>query len=138
MGFRRRIQEAPKIDLTPMVDVVFLLVIFFMLSTTFVEQPGLKINLPVSDSTYLNSQKQELRVYLAENGDIYLQRKEVTLTELDHQHNSYDVATAKKLTFILMADESTRHGMVVNLMDAAKKAGIGHLVIATDDKVKSR
>ncbi len=136
MGFRRRIQEAPKIDLTPMVDVVFLLVIFFMLSTTFIEQPGLKIDLPVAESAYFKTEEKELRGYLAENGDIYLQRKKVTVAELARQLNRYTPATAKNMTFILMADESIRHGVVVHLMDVAKKAGIGHLVIATADKAK--
>lgn len=134
MGFRRHIQESPKIDLTPMVDVVFLLVIFFMISTTFVEQPGLKIDLPAADSRYLKQDKSEIRVYLADNGDIYLQRKKVTWGEFQQKLANYDAEITKKMTFIIMADENSRHGEVIRLMDAAKSVGIGRLVIATDDK----
>ncbi len=134
MGFRRRIHESPKIDLTPMVDVVFLLVIFFMISTTFIEQPGVKIDLPDAGSQYLKQSEKEVRVYLAANGDIYLQREKVTLAQLQQQLSNYPSTIAESMTFILMADTTVQHGDVVQLMDAAKQAGFGQLAIATDDK----
>ena len=134
MGFRRRIQESPKVDLTPMIDVVFLLLIFFMISTTFIERPGLSIDLPHSNSEQLKLNKKEVQVYLAENGNIYLQREKVTLDELLLHLESFPSVVTKKMTFLLMADKSARHGKVVQLMDAAKMAGFGNLAIATDKK----
>ena len=134
MGFRRRIQESPKVDLTPMIDVVFLLLIFFMISTTFIERPGLSIELPSSNSEQIKLSKKEVQVYLAENGDIYLQREKIALDELLQHLKSFDFAATKKMTFLLMADKSARHGRVVQLMDAAKMAGFGSLAIATDKK----
>jgi biopolymer transport protein ExbD/biopolymer transport protein TolR len=138
MGFRRRFQESPKIDLTPMVDIVFLLVIFFMISTTFVEQPGVKIDLPEAGSQYLKQSEREVRVYLAGNGDIYLQQEKVTLDQLQQQLSGYSSVVAESMTFILMADTTIQHGAVVQLMDVAKRAGFGHLAIATDEKKKDR
>ncbi len=134
MGFRRRIQESPKVDLTPMIDVVFLLLIFFMISTTFIEQPGLNIDLPVSGSKQLKHDLKEIQVYLTADGTIYLQREKVTLAELQQNLDSYNPARAEKMTFLLMADKSVRHGAVIQLMDMAKSAGFGHLSIATDSK----
>ena len=134
MGFRRRIQEVPKVDLTPMIDVVFLLLIFFMISTTFIERPGLTINLPASSSEQIKLNQKEVQVYLAENGDIYLKREKVTLDNLLQHLQSFDALTAKKMTFLLMADKAAQHGNVVQLMDAAKVAGFGSLAIATDKK----
>lgn len=134
MGFRRHIQESPKVDLTPMIDVVFLLLIFFMISTTFIERPGLNIDLPSSSSEQIKMNKKEVQVYLAENGDIYLQREKVSLAELLQHLASFDLETTKRMTFLLMADKSARHGKVVQLMDAAKMAGFGSLAIATDKK----
>ena len=134
MGFRRRIQESPKVDLTPMIDVVFLLLIFFMISTTFIERPGLSIDLPTSSAEQIKQSKKEVQVYLAENGDIYLQREKVTLDDLLQHLESFGSASTKKMTFLLMADKSARHGKVVQLMDAAKMAGFGSLAIATDKK----
>ena len=60
MGFKRRISAEPRVDLTPMIDVVFLLLIFFMISTTFIERPGLKIDLPQSSAEQLQQQEQEV------------------------------------------------------------------------------
>ena len=138
MGFRRRIQESPKVDLTPMIDVVFLLLIFFMISTTFIERPGLSIDLPRSNSEQIKLNKKEVQVYLAENGDIYLQRQQVTLEELLQHLESFGVVATKKMTFLLMADKAARHGKVVQLMDVAKMAGFGSLAIATDKKVENK
>jgi biopolymer transport protein ExbD len=135
MGFRRRIQESPKVDLTPMIDVVFLLLIFFMISTTFIERPGLNINLPTSNAEQITQTNNEVQVYLAENGDIYLERERTSLADLLHYLQSFDPVKTKKMTFLLMADKAARHGKVVQLMDAAKTAGFGSLAIATDKKV---
>lgn len=134
MGFRRRQQEAPRVDLTPMIDVVFLLLIFFMISTTFIERPGLSIDLPASSAEQIQQGKKEVQVYLAANGDIYLQREQVTADQLLGFLESFGSLKAKQMTFLLMADKAARHGRVVQLMDAAKLAGFGQLAIATDKK----
>jgi len=135
MGFRRRIPDSPKVDLTPMIDVVFLLLIFFMISTTFIERSGLSIDLPISGVEQIKPGAKEIQVYLTAGGDIYLQREKVTLDNLQQQLNNFGPITAKKMTFLLMADRSVRHGRVIQLMDAAKTAGFGKLAIATDKKV---
>lgn len=137
MGFRRRIPEPPKVDLTPMIDVVFLLLIFFMISTTFIEHPGLSIDLPTSGAEQIKQNSKEIQVYLTAKGDIYLQREQVTLDNLQRQLKNFGPMAAKKMTFLLMADKGARHGRVIQLMDAAKTAGFGKLAIATDKKVKN-
>lgn len=137
MGFRRRIPDPPKVDLTPMIDVVFLLLIFFMISTTFIEHPGLNIDLPMSGAERIKLNTKEIQVYLTAKGDIYLQRERVTLDELQRQLKDFGPMAAKKMTFLLMADKSVRHGRVIQLMDAAKSAGFGKLAIATNKKVKN-
>lgn len=134
MGFRRRTIEPPRVELTPMVDVVFLLLIFFMISTTFVVRPGLKIDLPDSSATALLQDEQEVRIYLGKAGEIFFQQQPVTLDELTRQLNSYG-AGAAKMTFLLMADQDALHGKVIQLMDAAKNAGFASLAIATDKQV---
>ena len=133
MGFRRRDIEPPRVDLTPMIDVVFLLLIFFMISTTFIEKPGLKVDLPDSSALEVLSEAKEIQVYLGKSGDIYLQQQPVSLEGLAEQLHSYEAAAAK-MTFLLMADKDALHGKVIQLMDAAKKAGFGKLAIATDKK----
>lgn len=136
MGFKRKIKESPNVDLTPMIDVVFLLLIFFMISTTFIERPGLNINLPASSSEQTRQNQKEVQVYLAENGDIYLHRDKVTLDDLKLHLKSLSPVKTQKMAFLLMADKAARHGKVVQLMDAAKMAGFKNLAIATDKKVE--
>jgi len=134
MGFKRPTAEAPRVDLTPMIDVVFLLLIFFMISTTFIERPGLKINLPESSAQQLTLEDKEVQLYLTAEGDIYLERQPVTFEELEKELSRFG-PVASKMTFLLMADKEALHGKVIRLMDLAKTMGFDKLAIATDKPV---
>jgi biopolymer transport protein ExbD/biopolymer transport protein TolR len=131
MGFKRRSFDSPRVDLTPMIDVVFLLLIFFMISTTFIEKPGMTIDLPEASMQQLNNEDKEVQVYLTADGQIFLKQEPVTLAQLTEHLASYGVA-GKQMTFMLMADKDALHGQVIALMDLAKVAGFGKLAIATD------
>lgn len=133
MGFRRRHPEPPRVDLTPMVDVVFLLLIFFMISTTFVETPGLSINLPKSAAHQIKQKNKEVRVYLRADGTIFLEQEQIAMDALTAELQSYSEQAADT-TFLLMADKDTLHGRVVQLMDVARSAGFTRLAIATEKK----
>jgi len=133
MGFRRRHSEPPRVDLTPMVDVVFLLLIFFMISTTFIETPGLTITLPKSSAQQLKKEQHEVRVYLRADGSLFLEQQEIKLNELIKNLEAYGDKAAET-TFLLMADKDVKHGEVVQLMDSAKVAGFVKLAIATEKK----
>jgi biopolymer transport protein ExbD len=133
MGFSRRKREEPRVELTSMIDVVFLLLIFFMISTTFVETPGLNIQLPQASSTPVEPEAKELKIYLSQAGDIYLKDRKVSLAELRQRLSELGKNTGA-MTFLLLADRETRHGRVVEVMDAAKESGFGKLAIATEEK----
>jgi biopolymer transport protein ExbD len=135
MGFINKQQEEPRLDMTPMVDVVFLLLIFFMISTTFVESPGISIKLPESSSQTIDREPKELKVYLSKEGDIYHGEKKISIDDFrgllaEHQ------ADAKQTTVLLLADQESRHGKVVILMDLARDAGFTKLAIATEQRKK--
>jgi biopolymer transport protein ExbD/biopolymer transport protein TolR len=135
MGFRRKVSESPRIDLTPMIDVVFLLLIFFMISTTFIERPGVTIDLPEGGTQQVASEKKEVEVYLTEEGDLYLQREAITLSALNSHLLSLGTETTKEMTFLLMADKSARHGWVIEVMEIARRNGFVRLAIATDKTI---
>lgn len=135
MGFLRKQRDEPRVDLTPMVDVVFLLLIFFMISTTFVESPGISIKLPEASSQTIEREPKEIKVYLSQDGDIYHGEKKISVDDFkgllaDHQ------ADAKQTTVLLLADQESRHGKVVVLMDLARDAGFTKLAIATEHRKK--
>lgn len=133
MGFRRKRREDIRPELTPMVDVVFLLLIFFMISTTFVEQPGISVDLPESTSQQVEREPEEIKVYLDEEGQIYLKEEPVSLGQLQNRLAEMG-DEASTTTFFLMADSEARHGLVVRIMDAAKEAGFLKLAVATEKK----
>ena len=135
MSFLRKPSEEPRIDLTPMVDVVFLLLIFFMISTTFVESPGISIKLPESSSQTIDREPKEIKIYLSREGEIYYRDKQITLDDykmLLAEHQS----AAANTTVLLLADQESRHGKVVTLMDYARDAGFVKLAIATEQRKK--
>lgn len=131
MGFRRKKRAETLVELTPMVDVVFLLLIFFMISTTFIETPGLTVKLPQASATLPQRQPQEVKVYLSAQGDISLGNERLSFEALRERLAGYG-AEAAQLTLLLLADRDTRHGRVVQVMDAAREAGFGKLAIATE------
>ena len=131
MMFRRKVQEEPKVDMTPMVDVVFLLLIFFMISTTFVQTPGINVNLPESSSQVVEKEPREIKVYIEKDGAIHLEDQAVSLNDLEARLAKLHGA-GKDATFVLMADREVRHGLVVQVMDLAQQAGFKKLAIATE------
>jgi len=133
MSFLRKSDEEPRIDLTPMVDVVFLLLIFFMISTTFVESPGISIKLPEASSQSIEREPKEFKIYLSREGDIYYLDRKISIADYkkllaEHQSN------ADNTTILLLADQESRHGKVVTLMDLARDAGFVKLAIATEQR----
>jgi len=135
MAFLRKKREDPRVDLTPMVDVVFLLLIFFMISTTFIETPGLTVDLPESSMKTQVKEPEELKVYLSKDGAIAIGDTKVTMAQFRAKLLSFG-PQAKETTFVLMADKEAFHGRVVELMDEARKAGFAKLAIATESSQK--
>jgi biopolymer transport protein ExbD len=134
MNFKRKGSEEesePALNLTSLIDVMFLLVIFFAVSTTFRVHPGLSVNLPRAQSERIAEDKKTVKAVLTSTGEIYLDNEKVarddlfeTLRRLQRQ--------SKVSLFVLEADKDARHGQAVELMDAARRAGIPRLAIATD------
>ena len=136
MNFRRREgREEARIDLTPLVDTVFLLLIFFMLSTTFVVSPGIKVDLPKASKERVFREKRELRITITKDNRIYLDGRRVKMEELERALKERGKKAPRTLV-IIRADAKAFHGNVVQVMDMAKSAGLNRLAIATRPKRK--
>ena len=119
----------PEINIVSLIDVVLLMLIFFMLTTSFVARPGLKVKLPKATTEVVKSKKR-LEVVITKEGRFYLNNTLMSLTEL----RSAMETKAKELkdpVLIIHADEMARHGMVVKVMDMAKRTGLENMAIAT-------
>jgi biopolymer transport protein ExbD/biopolymer transport protein TolR len=104
-----------------------------MISTTFVETPGLTIKLPESTTQTIAREPKELKIYLDKTGQIFHQDRPVTLEQFKVLLRQPGTA-AGQTTFLLLADREARHGRVVMLMDLAQEAGFGKLAIATEQR----
>lgn len=116
-----------------MIDVVFLLLIFFMLSTTFIVKPGITISLPKSSAEEVKKQKEEIEISISREGDFYLGKNKVELEVLKEAFITAAETSIESIV-IINADEKASHGSVVAVMDIAKESGITKLAVATSAK----
>jgi len=121
------------ISITSLIDVVLLLLIFFMLTTSFVEQPGMKLDLPETESTTGES-TDELTVTISSDGIIYLGKELIELENLEAELIKYKEENNTS-SLVIKADKTTLHGTVGQVMDIAKISGLEKLIIASE-KVK--
>jgi len=118
------------IDITSLVDIVFQLVIFFVLTTTFVSNPGIEVDLPRAKSHEIQHKTEEVVVALTADGKIILHGKSINLEQLADIFDA-TAAQSKATMVILQADQDVAHGRVVEVMDLAKAKGLEKLAIAT-------
>lgn len=127
---RKRLDTNSGIDLTPMVDVAFQLIIFFMVSTTFITlQSGLPVDLPQATTSAVTSSDIP-SVTINKDNQIFIGSTPVTLENLEAQLK----ATLQQTGFnvvILRADKGVLHGLSVQVMDILRKSGAQRIAIAT-------
>ncbi|MDX1388992.1 MAG: biopolymer transporter ExbD [Acidobacteriota bacterium] len=136
MQFRRRTSPRVGIDIAPLVDVVFLLVIFFAASTTFLETSGLELELPESSATAAR-ETEEITVYLDAEGKVALEDEVLDRDELAKRLRQ-ELEQREKKIVVLRADTLTEHGRVVEIMDLIRLAGAEGMTVATTAKPAER
>jgi len=122
-----------ELNLTPLIDVVFLLLIFFMVSTTFEKQSKLKLQLPDSSAVAEVQDQKSITIGIDAKGHYYINDRQVVNTSLDTLKIALEKITGgkKDMLVILKADAKTPHQSVVTAMDAAGQLGLVKLSIAT-------
>jgi biopolymer transport protein ExbD len=128
LQFRRLSRPSVQINIAPLVDVVFLLVIFFAVSTTFLESAGLKLELPESTSTS-SREARDVVVLLAADGTLVLDEQRLDKEQLGARLREA-LAERERKVVILRADTETAHGDVVRVMDVIREAGAEGLTVA--------
>lgn len=125
----RRRKADTNLNIAPLIDIVFLLLIFFVLSSHFVSNKGIKVKLP--QAVHSQTQKNEqVTVYINNEGDIILNDAQVGIDQLRVLVKS-ELNKANSKTLVIKADEDVSLGLAVKVMDIAKEANADGLVIST-------
>lgn len=133
MNFRNKDREELELNLTPLIDVVFLLLIFFMVSTTFDRQSEIAISLPESSSEPVSEKKQELVIIIDAKGGYFVNQEEVVSSRMDILRSAIFNAAkgSEQPQVVIQADRQTPHQAVIKAMDALRQLGFNHLTFAT-------
>ena len=135
MNFRKRTGEELAIDLSSLIDVVFILLLFFMVSTTFERPAAMKVTLPeASAEAELADPAKRLELVIDKEGKMYLNDQELVDDRRETLIAAFtqEVGDNRKIPLVLRADRETPHHFVVTAMDVAAQLGFTNLSIATD------
>jgi biopolymer transport protein ExbD len=136
MRFSDKTHTDASLDITPIVDTVFNLLIFFALSLNFIVTPGIKVDLPESITEEIIREREELIVVMDKDNNIFIDENTVSIDQLVTIFTK-TAQKSKDTLVIIQADQEVAHGNVVMMMDRAKKAGLVRLAIATAMKKKT-
>lgn len=139
MNFRHRVREEPEINLIPFIDVLLVVLIFLMLSTTYSKFTELQLTLPVADADAQRDYPKEVLVTVTSEGAYSVNKTPVPDRSLETLTAALlDGAKAgKESVIIISADASAKHQSVVTVMEAARRAGLTQITFATQSSGKA-
>jgi biopolymer transport protein ExbD len=120
--------EDAAIDMTPMLDIVFIMLIFFIVTTVFVKEAGIEVNKPGASQAVL-PKNANIFIAITKDGDIWMDKREI---KVDSIRASIERLISEQPTdvVIIQADEDAEHGVVIKVMDQIKAAGIDRISVA--------
>jgi biopolymer transport protein ExbD len=130
---RGRAREEPEINLIPMIDVLLVILIFLMITTTYSKFSGLEINLPTADTQTQKDQPNEINVVVTQGGEVLVNKVPVTGNNVDSIGMALKRAAGdgKEPVVIINADAKATHQSVIDVMQAAQQSGLSHISFAT-------
>lgn len=133
MNLRPQVREEIDLNLTPLIDVVFLLLIFFMVSTTFEKTAKLKVDLPEASAQTVQQPDKKIVIGIDVKGRYYINDRQLVNTQIKTLKLALMKVSGdnKEIPIVLRADAKTPHQSVVRAMDAASQLGLTRLSIST-------
>jgi biopolymer transport protein ExbD len=119
-----------QIDIAPLIDIVFQLLIFFMLTSSFLMQPGIKVNLPKAVTSEV-IRSENIEILITSESVTYLNNRVVTMQEL---RKLFFQAAKREQSILIKADKRASLGRVVEIWDMARDLGISQINIATNQE----
>ncbi|EAX47635.1 Biopolymer transport protein ExbD/TolR [Thermosinus carboxydivorans Nor1] len=128
-----RLERQPKLMIIPMIDIIFFLLVFFMMSTLYmVEQKTIPVALPRAAAVQADMQKQ-VAITVTAQGTVFFEREEVPPALLGARIQA-ELDRSADTSFVLRADQQAEYGKVVTVLDELKKAGVRRIAIAAEAK----
>lgn len=133
MNLRQIQGDEPEVNLTPLIDVVFILLIFFMVSTTFQRESEIKIELPEASAEPVEEKQEMLEIVIDADGHYFIDDQQVVNTELETLKKAIQKLRGDQteIPVVIRADRSTPYEAVVRAMDATSQLGLVHMSLAT-------
>ena len=132
MNFRQGNRDEPEINLIPFIDILLVVLIFLMLTTTYSKFTELQVNLPVADAQPPKDNPQEIVVSVARDGRYAINREAVDGGRVDSLVRALRAAAGDENPVVIVsADAAAAHQSVINVMDAARRAGLVQITFAT-------
>ena len=133
MNLRQSPGDDPEVNLTPLIDVVFILLIFFMVSTTFQKESEINIELPEASGEPLEERKDQLEIIIDANGHYFIDEQQVVNTELATLKKAIQkfLGEQRDLPVVIRADRTTPYEAVIRAMDATAQLGLVNMSLAT-------
>ena len=127
---RNREEEDASIDMTPMLDIVFIMLIFFIVTTSFVKEAGIQVNKPEANQA---NKEPSANIFIAirDTGEIWMDKREVDVKRVAANLERMLAEQPTDLV-VIQADKEAEHGRVVEVMDQIKEAGIDKISIAAE------
>ena len=138
MDFRGRIKEDPEINLIPLIDVLLVIIIFLMLTTTYSKFAELQISLPTAEAEKQLERANEINVVISTSGQYLIQRKPIAFRDVAGLAEDLRRAGAgiKDPIVVINADNNATHQSVIRVMDAARQAGFGQVAFAVEQATR--
>ena len=133
MKFTQERKVRTNIDMTPLIDIMFQLLLFFILSTTFRNAPSFEVNLPESSTDQFNQRDNSMTITLTADEEIVIENTNVNKDDV-LKILSNNVINNPSLVLVIEADKNVQHGKVVELMDLAQEAGVNMLQVGAKEK----
>ena len=129
MRVPRRVPEKARIEIIPMIDVIFFLLVFFMVSTlSMTVSRGLPVNLPTA-ATSQKEMRENVHLTVTQDGKMFLNKQPITLRDMGQRVKAV-LASDPQLTVVINADGKVLHSTVVDVLDELRLAGVSGLAIA--------
>ena len=128
--FHQSQEQDATVDITPMLDVVFIMLIFFIVTATFVKISGIEVDAPKASTTVVQ-EKANILIAIDANNKVWINRREVDLRALRPNIERLHAENPKGIV-VIQADKMSRNEILVKVMDASRKAGVYDIALAAD------